>query len=73
MGIRKINEYGCLDDGEMDHYKCLNVLEFDSTRKMMSIIVQNEKTKVIEVLTKGADSFVEEKLREGEQSHPDLI
>ena len=50
-------------------YKCLNVLEFDSARKMMSVIVQDNTTKKIEVLTKGADSFVEEKLTGHERKH----
>lgn len=54
------------------YYKCLNVLEFDSARKMMSIIVQNNKTNKIEVLTKGADSFVEVKLTEEERKSEDL-
>lgn len=53
-------------------YKVLNVLEFDSARKMMSIIVQDNVTKKIEVLTKGADSFVEEKLVAEERSNKDL-
>jgi magnesium-transporting ATPase (P-type) len=53
-------------------YKCLNVLEFDSARKMMSIIVQDTLTKKIEVLTKGADSFVEEKLTQAERANKDL-
>lgn len=53
-------------------YKCLNVLEFDSARKMMSVIVQDTVTKKIEVLTKGADSFVEEKLTRAERDNKDL-
>lgn len=39
---------------------------------MMSIIVQNNKTNKIEVLTKGADSFVEVKLTEEERRSEDL-
>lgn len=43
-------------------YKLLQVLEFDADRKMMSVIVKDLETKKIEVLTKGADTFVEAKL-----------
>lgn len=35
--------------GEMRRYKPLHVLEFDAVRKMMSVIIQNEKgTSLIE-------------------------
>lgn len=38
-------------------YKLLNVLEFNSARKRMSVIVENEEGKTV-LLCKGADRFV---------------
>lgn len=38
-------------------YKLLNVLEFNSARKRMSVIVRNEEGKVL-LLCKGADRYV---------------
>lgn len=37
-------------------YKLLNVLEFNSTRKRMSVIVRDEEGKLL-LLSKGADRF----------------
>ncbi|WOL02907.1 phospholipid-transporting ATPase 9 isoform X1 [Canna indica] len=46
-------------------YKLLNVLEFNSSRKRMSVIVQDEEGKLL-LLSKGADSVMFERLaREG--------
>ncbi|XP_058183035.1 putative phospholipid-transporting ATPase 9 [Rhododendron vialii] len=42
-------------------YKLLNVLEFNSTRKRMSVIVRNEEGKLL-LLCKGADSVMFERL-----------
>jgi magnesium-transporting ATPase (P-type) len=38
-------------------YKLLNILEFSSSRKRMSVIVRNEEGKLL-LLCKGADRFV---------------
>ena len=43
-------------------FKILNILEFNSTRKRMSVIVQDFDEKKIILLTKGADSVMEELL-----------
>ena len=48
-------------DGERS-YKLLNVIEFDSTRKRMSVIVRNPEGKVL-VICKGADSIIEKRLK----------
>lgn len=40
-------------------FQVLNVLEFNSTRKRMSVIVQDLLDKKIMLLTKGADSVIE--------------
>ncbi|MBA0689272.1 hypothetical protein Goari_007007, partial [Gossypium aridum] len=45
-------------------YKLLNVLEFDSTRKRMSVIVRDEEGKLL-LLCKGADSVMFERLAKG--------
>ncbi|KAL1568501.1 putative phospholipid-transporting ATPase 9 [Salvia divinorum] len=44
-------------------YKLLNVLEFDSSRKRMSVIVRNEEGKLL-LFCKGADSVMFERLAE---------
>jgi magnesium-transporting ATPase (P-type) len=38
-------------------YKILNVLEFNSARKRMSVVVKNEEGKIF-LFTKGADRYV---------------
>ena len=38
-------------------YKLLNVLDFNSSRKRMSVIVEDEEGKIL-LLCKGADRFV---------------
>jgi magnesium-transporting ATPase (P-type) len=43
-------------------FQVLNVLEFNSTRKRMSVIVQDLLDKKIMLLTKGADSVIEDLL-----------
>ena len=48
-------------DGERK-YKLLNVIEFDSTRKRMTVVVRTPENKVL-VLCKGADSIIEKRLR----------
>lgn len=44
-----------------EKYKILNVLEFNSTRKRMSVIVQDERGN-IKLYCKGADSVIFERL-----------
>ena len=44
-------------------YKLLNVIEFTSARKRMSVVVKDEQTEKIMVLTKGADSIIIPRLR----------
>ena len=48
-------------DGER-RYKLLNVIEFDSTRKRMSVIVKDPQGKIL-VICKGADSIIEKRLK----------
>jgi phospholipid-transporting ATPase len=48
-------------DGCIIKYKLLNLIEFNSTRKRMTVIVKTEDGK-IRVLCKGADSVIIERL-----------
>ena len=51
-------------DGER-RYKLLNVIEFDSTRKRMSVIVKTPEDKIV-IICKGADSIIEKRLKPGQ-------
>lgn len=46
------------EEGEYLEYSLLKIFEFDSDRKMMTVIVKEEHTGKIIVFTKGADSSV---------------
>ncbi|CAG8666231.1 54_t:CDS:2 [Cetraspora pellucida] len=52
--------------GERKEFTLLNVLEFNSTRKRMSVILRSPEGSVI-LLCKGADSVIYERLEEGNQ------
>ena len=54
-------------DGERK-FKLLNVIEFDSTRKRMSVIVRNNENNKIMVICKGADSIIEKRLKPNQQT-----
>ena len=43
-------------------YQLLNLIEFDSTRKRMTVIVRTPENKIL-VITKGADSIIEKRLK----------
>ena len=47
--------------GEERKYHLLNVLEFDSARKRMSVILREPSGKIM-LLCKGADSIIEARL-----------
>ena len=53
-------------DGERK-YKLLNVIEFDSARKRMTVVVRTEEDKIL-VICKGADSIIEKRLKEGQEN-----
>lgn len=48
--------------GEVFKYRLMNILEFTSARKRMSVIVENLQTGEYMLLTKGADSIIKERL-----------
>ena len=45
-------------------FRLLNLIEFDSTRKRMTVVVRTPEGKIL-VITKGADSIIEKRLRHG--------
>lgn len=51
-------------------YQLLNILEFNSDRKRMSAILRNDKGQ-IELLTKGADSIILERLNKNKSKFVD--
>ena len=58
------NNMICRAWGEERKYKLLNVIEFDSTRKRMSVIIRTPDNRIM-VICKGADSIIEKRLRPG--------
>lgn len=48
-------------------YRLLNLIEFDSARKRMTVIVRTQDNKIL-VICKGADSIIEKRLKKG-QAH----
>ncbi|KAL3847179.1 hypothetical protein ACJMK2_018103 [Sinanodonta woodiana] len=52
--------------GEMRRYKLLHVLEFDPSRKRMSVIIQNEQDE-IRLLCKGAESAILDRVVSGDK------
>ena len=56
----------CKAWGTERKYKLLNVIEFDSTRKRMSVILRTPENKIL-VICKGADSIIEKRLKPGQE------
>ncbi|OUM65539.1 hypothetical protein PIROE2DRAFT_41599 [Piromyces sp. E2] len=50
--------------GEEVVYRLLNIIEFNSTRKRMSVIVQDPRDNDIIIFCKGADNIIYERLKE---------
>jgi phospholipid-translocating ATPase len=65
--LRKIDDKFVLDVlGKEETYTVLDMIEFNSTRKRMSVIVRMPDNKII-LFCKGADSIIYGRLRKGEQ------
>jgi magnesium-transporting ATPase (P-type) len=47
-------------------YKLLNLIEFDSARKRMTVVVKTPEGKIL-VIVKGADSIIEQRLKQGQE------
>ncbi|XP_018331633.1 probable phospholipid-transporting ATPase IA isoform X4 [Agrilus planipennis] len=58
--------------GVKERYQILNVIEFTSTRKRMSVIVRDPNNK-IKLYCKGADSIIFERLAESEQQYSEQL
>ena len=56
------NNMVCEQLGEVRRYKLLNLIEFDSTRKRMTVVVRTPEGKIL-VICKGADSIIEKRLK----------
>jgi len=54
------------DIEEKISYKLLHVIEFNSDRKRMSVIVKTEDDRIM-IVCKGADSIINARLREGQE------
>ncbi|KNC97846.1 phospholipid-translocating P-type ATPase, flippase [Spizellomyces punctatus DAOM BR117] len=63
---RKLDEVTIDVLGEIRKYRVLNILEFTSSRKRMSVIVKDERDGKIWLLCKGADSVIYERLAPGQ-------
>lgn len=53
------------NSGTTKKFELLHVIEFDSARKRMTVIVRTPDKKVM-VICKGADSIIEKRLRPGQ-------
>lgn len=53
-------------DGERS-YKLLNLIEFDSDRKRMTVVVRSPEGRIL-VICKGADSIIEKRLKKGQRN-----
>ena len=58
----------------LDRYELLNVLEFNSARKRMSVIVRklDDDDKSVMLLSKGADNVIFDRLKEGNDDLKDV-
>eukprot|EP00300_Choanocystis_sp_HF-7_P009665 c16560_g1_i2.p1 GENE.c16560_g1_i2~~c16560_g1_i2.p1 ORF type:complete len:1234 (+),score=220.28 c16560_g1_i2:146-3847(+) len=65
---RTAGEIVILADGSERTYELLNVLEFTSSRKRMSVIVKDKRDGRTLLLTKGADSIIYAMLHEGQDA-----
>lgn len=61
-----IDQQNCINikvpNGQILRYELLHELEFNSTRKRMSVIVRDLQTNNIVLYTKGADSIIEKRM-----------
>ena len=56
-------------NGTEKRFKLLNVLEFNSTRKRMSVVVRDMQTQELVLLSKGADSIMLDLMDESNQKN----
>jgi len=56
-----------LNTGEVKKYKLLNLIEFDSARKRMTVVVKTPDDRIL-VVCKGADSIIEKRLKPNQKA-----
>lgn len=61
----------CNLEGEEKGFELLNVIEFNSTRKRMSVIVRDRDGAIV-LYCKGADSVIYERLAEGQDAYEEM-
>jgi len=67
--FRDITEVHITVNGTIEKYEKLQELEFNSERKRMSVVFRNMETGKLEVLVKGADEVLTDKLVEGTEGN----
>ena len=60
-------------EGQLRKYRLLNVIEFNSTRKRMTVIVRDEVTGRVRVMCKGADSIILPRLKKDAENVPQTV
>jgi phospholipid-transporting ATPase len=65
-GLDRENFYNIEVNGVLQRFELLYVLEFNSKRKRMSVILKDQEKKII-ILTKGADSIIAKRLKEDQK------
>ena len=71
-GVKDNNKIMVRIKNEIEEYKLLNTIEFNSTRKRMSTLVQNPKGEII-LYCKGADTIIQERMNKTKFIHLILI
>lgn len=66
MRVDEEDNYILRVKGKEEKHKLLNILEFNSTRKRMSVILEDEQG-AITIYTKGADSIIIKRLHKGQE------
>ncbi|KAG6425845.1 hypothetical protein SASPL_110050 [Salvia splendens] len=71
LGVHVRERYPSYEDPVEREYKVLNLLDFTSKRKRMSVIVRDENDQIL-LLCKGADSIIFERLANGGKEYLDV-
>lgn len=71
-GMDESDNMTIIYNGKDYKYALLHVLEFNSTRKRMSVIVRDLQKNQIVLYTKGADNILIDRMKKSEKEHPDL-
>ncbi|EAS00612.2 phospholipid-translocating P-type ATPase, flippase family protein (macronuclear) [Tetrahymena thermophila SB210] len=66
-GIDEEEQMSVKFKGKIKKFQLLHVLEFNSTRKRMSVIVRNENNQIV-LYTKGADSIIQKRMAQCDET-----